>query len=115
MFRTGRFNSYFANLGVSRESYNRGHGLRNTQVFFFMRVSGKLVGYDATLQGGAFNHSSVYTIPANEVSRLVFTGSAGLTFSYGGFRVNLEQFLQSPEFHEGWWHKWMSLGITAAL
>ena len=85
------------------------------QFFFFIKSSGTLVGYDATLQGGLFNKTSVYTINGSYISRAVFEGSAGITLVYRGMRIDAEQFLLSPEFRNGWWHKWVHLGLTFAL
>jgi lipid A 3-O-deacylase len=113
--RAGRFNPYFVNLGVEKRSVNRKKGLMNTQVFVSLKSSFRLIGYDATLEGGMFNKTSPYTIASSEMSRILFKSSLGLAFCYGGFRINLEQYLQSPEFKNGWWHKWVSLGMTFAL
>jgi hypothetical protein len=38
-------------------------------------------------------------------------GSAGIVFSYGGIQIKGEQFLLSPEFENGWWHKWLSIQV----
>ncbi|MBL7110717.1 MAG: lipid A deacylase LpxR family protein [Bacteroidales bacterium] len=110
--RTGWFNSYFMNLFFSKRSLNRSRNARNIQFYFFADFTGKLIGYDATLQGGLFNRASPYTIPLNKLNRLMFTGSGGVVFSYGGIQIKGEQFLLSPEFDNGWWHKWLSIGFT---
>jgi hypothetical protein len=113
--RTGWMNSYFANLGVAKRTLLQEQDLRKFQCFFFVKMAGKLVGYDATLEGGLLNRSSVYTIPAGEISRVVFQGSGGISISSGGFRLDLEQFLLSPDFHNGWWHKWVHVSLTCCL
>jgi hypothetical protein len=108
--RAGLFNPYFTSLGFSKRSLNRSRGLHNAQIYFFLDSGGKLVGYDATLEGGLFNQESPYSILPDEISRVLLKGSAGLVFSWGGFQVKAEQFLQSPEFKNGLWHRWLSLG-----
>ena len=113
--RTGIMNPYFTNLGQSKKRINKENGLKNTQILFFVTSQGKFVGYDATLQGGFFNKTSVYNIPGSSISRFVYQGSAGITFVYGGFRFDIEQFLLSPEFKNGWWHKWVYMAFTIAL
>jgi lipid A 3-O-deacylase len=113
--RAGRFNPYFVNLGIQQARMNHQQKLTNFQVYFFADLSGKVVGYDATLQGGLLNHSSVYTLPGDEISRLVLDGCAGITMSMGGFRLDVGQYLLSPEFHGGLWHHWVHAGITVAL
>lgn len=113
--RTGWMNPYFANLGVAKRTLLQEQGLRKFQCLFFIKMAGKLVGYDATLEGGLLNRSSVYTIPAGEISRVVFQGSGGISISSGGFRLDVEQFLLSPDFHDGWWHKWVHVSFTCCL
>ena len=110
-FRAGLLNPYFSGLGFSRKPVNQRTGMRDLQCYFYAKTSGTLVGYDATLQGGVFNHESVYTIPADSISRVQFEGSAGFAFSYGGARLDVEQHVISPEFHGGWWHFWMGIGL----
>lgn len=110
--RAGWFNPFFANLGFDKKSNLVRQGLRRNQLYFFIKGSGKLVGYDATLQGGLFNSTSVYTLPASDISRLTFQSSAGVTASLGGFEFNLEQFLLSPEFSSGLWHKWVHISLA---
>ncbi len=114
-FRTGWLNPYFANLGVSRKKKLDDSGLRKMQFYFFVKGSGKLVGYDATLQGGLFNKKSSYTLPADQISRMVFQGSAGITLSCNGISLDLEQIMLSPEFQNGWWHKWVHVALTFSL
>jgi hypothetical protein len=114
-WRTGWFNPYFANLGISKKQTLIDAGMRRIQCYFFLKGSGKLVGYDATLQGGMINKTSSYTLPADEISRIVFRSSGGFAFSYNGIRIDLEQFILSPEFDNGLWHKWVHIGLTFSL
>lgn len=115
MLRTGILNPYFADLGFSKRLTNEEKGLRKVQFLFSLKSNVKFVGYDATLEGGVFNKTSPYTIGQNVISRFVYQGSACLTFSYGGFGIGVEQFILSPEFHNGWWHKWVHIGLTFCL
>ncbi len=114
-FRTGLMNPYFSTLGVAKKARYAELGLRRTQVFFSLRSSVRFVGYDATLQGGMFNHSSPYTIPSSQISRVMSETSGGISFVINGFRIDAEQYLLSPEFHGGKWHFWVHAGITFAL
>jgi len=111
-FRAGDMNPYFSNLGFSKRSVNHSRGFKNTQYYVFLKAAGTAVGYDATLQGGMFNHDNVYTISSDSLSRFKFSTSAGLAFSYGGARVDLEQHFISPEFTGGLWHMWIGLGLS---
>jgi hypothetical protein len=85
------------------------------QAFVFFTSLGKLVGYDATLEGGMFNKSSIYTLKSREVSLFTYQGTLGFTLSYAGIRLDVEQFLLSPEFHGCAWHKWVHIGVTFGM
>jgi lipid A 3-O-deacylase len=111
-FRAGAMQPYFKSLGFSKRSVNRRAGMRNTQYYLFLNATGTAVGYDATLQGGMFNHHSAYTIPADSISRFRFSGSAGVVVSYGGARLDVQQHIISPEFTGGLWHLWIGIGLT---
>ncbi len=114
-FRAGLVNPYFANLGISKRSTLTQRKLHLTQFLFYAKPTIRLVGYDATLQGGLFNQTSPITIPSGDIQRVVFEGSAGLTFTYCGIGISLEQFLLSPEFHNGWWHKWVHISFLFSM
>jgi hypothetical protein len=114
-FRTGRMNPYFDSYGFSGGKVNKAKGYSKFQAFFFITSLGKLVGYDATLEGGMFNKSSIYTLTSKEISLLTYQGTLGLTLAYAGLRLDVEQFLLSPEFHGGSWHKWVHIGVTIGM
>lgn len=113
--RAGWMNPYFANLGMAHLNSLKEFHLRKFQFCFFMGGSAKLIGYDATLQGGMFNRTSPYTLTADQISRVVFQGSAGLSLNYKGFKLDIEQYILSPEFAHGWWHKWVHIGLNFCL
>ena len=113
--RVGLLNPYFVNLGLSRPESNRQHKLRNSQFFFYVDLRGRLIAYDATLEGGIFNQTSIYTLSNKEISRGVFEGCAGITLIFGGFRFDFGQYLLSPEFHGSFWHHWVHTGLSFEL
>jgi len=114
-FRTGLMNPYFDSPGILSLGDRQKPGARKFQFVFFVKGSGKFAGYDATLEGGLINRSSVYTIPSIAVSRCVLQGSSGISLGYNGCRLDLEQFILSPEFHNGWWHKWVHIALVFGL
>ena len=114
-FRTGLLNPYFVNLGQGKVIVNKESGLHNTQLYFFVKSKGQLIGYDATLQGGLFNRASVYIVGNKAVNRIVLNSSAGLSFVWSGIKLDLEQFLLSPEMHHGHWHLWVHFGLSFCL
>lgn len=78
---------------------------------FFISAEGAAIAYDATLQGGMFNHSSPYTIPDADVKRLVMRGKAGFGFSFRRYYFGYTQYILSPEFKNQRWHKWGRLTL----
>lgn len=113
LLRTGKMNAYFQNLGVSSRE-NRRH-LQKFQFYGQGRVSGKLVGYNATLQGGLFNRHNPYTLAASQVARTVLQKSAGLVCSYGSVSFESSVVWISPEFDQARRHKWMHFDLRIAL
>jgi hypothetical protein len=114
-FRAGRMNPYFGSYCFSRNNLNKATGYSKFQAFIFVTSLGRLIGYDATLEGGMFNKSSIYTLNSKEISYLTYQGSLGLTLAYEGYRLDVEQFLLSPEFHGCAWHKWVHIGVTIGM
>jgi hypothetical protein len=114
-FRAGRMNRYFDSYGFSAINASKTKEYSKFQAYVFVTSLGKLVGYDATLEGGMFNKSSIYTLNRRSVSLFTYQGTFGVTLSYGGFRLDVEQFLLSPEFHGGSWHKWVHIGVTIGM
>ncbi len=74
---------------------------RMERLFVYAAPTVRFAGYDATLQGGLFNRSSPYTIPARDMRRLVYGERYGLV--YRGRRMSLEFFRarSSAEFAGG--------------
>lgn len=70
-----------------------------------------LVGYDATLQGGVFNHDNVFTLKSDEIQRIVPQAYLGLFAGYGSFQLNLTQHYLGREFKGGRHHFWGSIGL----
>jgi lipid A 3-O-deacylase len=69
----------------------------------------KLILYDATMQGGMFNHESPYTLDAGQVKRFVFTGTVLLGLGLGKYSLEAEQVYLGPEFDGGRHHYWFRI------
>jgi hypothetical protein len=114
VLRLGLFNPYFSTLtGVASRPQRA--GLRAFQLYAEGRVEARAVGYDATLQGGAFNRSSPYTLSANEIKRGVLTGSGAVVLAYQGFSVRTVAGWISPEFAGARRHAWGQLDVRVAF
>lgn len=87
--------------------------LRNKKFELYGNIRGEVdfIGYDATMQGGVFNKSSVYTIPAGEIERLVYLGGGGVTVRYKHLLLEYTRTWITPEFKGGKPHGWGSVGF----
>ncbi len=101
--RTGSFIPVYRGMPLSKNNKLR--------YWFFIKSNLKGVIYDATLQGGMFSNSP-YTIPGNQINRLVFTASAGLAFYYYSIGLELENFYQTPEFKGALDFKWGRINLV---
>jgi lipid A 3-O-deacylase len=113
LLRSGKMNGYFQNLGLSSR-----HNRRHLQLFQFYaqgRLSGRLVGYDATFQGGVLNRHSPYTLQADKLARAVRQAMAGLVGTYKGVSFESSVVWISPEFKQARPHKWMHFEVKFAL
>lgn len=88
----GYFRSPFASLKI------RGSKL---QLYAYDHPELNVVGYDATLQGGLFNRSSVYTIATGDVNRVVFRNNWGLVMRFGKLYLEYYQSFMTKEFRTG--------------
>lgn len=107
--RFGFFDSYFNNLGLSKEPSSR-----KFKIYFELLSNGKLVGYNATLQGGLFS-KDIYVIDANNLSRFVFDGTAAITMAYKTFSLRYSLTYLTREYHSGVDHGWGGIYIIKAF
>lgn len=110
MVRAGLLSSYFDNLGVSKRNPKR-----MFQCYAMAKGLGNFVAYNATMQGGVFNRTSVYTLGAGEIKRAVASGAAGLIVAYRNVSVEYTKFFITPEFKGGLSHGWGHCNITIAF
>ncbi len=74
-----------------------------------------VIGYDATLEGGMFDHSSSYTIPASGITRTVLANRAGCVVSYGSVIVEFFEYNSTRQFSTGPMNKWGGLQLAVTL
>jgi hypothetical protein len=109
LLRTGKMNGYFQNLGIASRP-NR-QNLQRFQFYAQGRLTGQLVGYNATLQGGLLNKHNAYTLDASQISRTVLQRSAGLVCAYQGISFESSVVWISREFDHARRHKWMHFDL----
>ncbi len=84
----------------------------NWQYGFTGGLELRMVGYDATLQGGLFNKNNIYALKPGEIERLVAAMHIGLFAGYKKLGLSISQFYLSPEFKTGKQHFWGRVGLN---
>lgn len=92
--------------GSKRSIENPEKASRKLKLQGYFQGEGRVIGYDATLQGGMFNHDNIYTLETNQVEHLVLKAEAGVEIRYLQYGLELGQTLLSPEYAGGKIHKW---------
>ena len=105
--RAGWLNPYFSSLGLTGQSSWQLYGQAN--------LEGRLIGYDATLQGGLFTSNDPYTLAAGAIRRTVLRSSGGLVLAHEKLSFEATVTWTSPEFVGGRTHRWGLLGVTVAF
>lgn len=88
---------------------------KNFQIYLYAEPQLNLIVFDATLQGGVFNHHSPYTLSRDEISRLVFQQNAGLVVKIKSFTLEYSQTVITREFKTGSPHSWGSVHVAFAF
>jgi lipid A 3-O-deacylase len=79
--------------------------------YLYGRAEDRLVGYDATLQGGLFNHGSPYVLTSAQVRRNVMRADIGAVLDRGRWAVTFSRTYLSREFTGGLSHQWVELSL----
>ena len=116
--RSGWMQSYFKNLGMSLSYKNQndsGEKTNKFQCYIFGKAELKTVAYNATLQGGMFNKNSIYTLPSQDIKRVVGIGYIGVVLAYKRVSLEYTNAYISPEFDGGLPHGWGHCCITVCF
>jgi lipid A 3-O-deacylase len=105
-FRLGVMQPYFENSGLTR---NRKAG--KLQCYIYAKEITRGVAYNATLQGGVFNKSSLYTIPEKDINRLTASAYIGIRIFYKTVGLEYEEAYVTREFKKGLYHGWGHCGV----
>ncbi|MEP6675139.1 MAG: lipid A deacylase LpxR family protein [Ferruginibacter sp.] len=99
-FMAGKFNDPYETMGKTRSSRKK------IRYYLYGQLQPAVTLYDATLQGGLFNRSSPYTIPASDVNRLTLQGDYGIVVSFRKIFLEYTQSILTREFETGHYHRW---------
>ena len=85
---------------------------KRLRIYVYEHPEAGLIVYDATLQGGMFNHSSPYIIDAKNINNGVLINRCGFVFSYKGIYLEYFKTFQTREFQTGKPHAWGGVQIA---
>ncbi len=111
--RYGKFVPFY----IGKQDYTKAwrHHKQAFKASLHANIQTQWIGFDAGLQGGLFNRTSEYSLPASAISRFVVCGQLGFRLSYGPWELSVTQFWKSKEFTEGKDHKYIQLRIGMGL
>jgi lipid A 3-O-deacylase len=106
----GRLNSSTTSIFSDEKSSSR-----KMKFHLYLQPVVNIVGYDATLQGGIFNHMSPYTISSSDISRITFEGNYGGVLSFGAIYLEYFKTVITKEFETGSYHRWGGVRVGVKL
>jgi len=104
--RLGDVHKYFNHLNFYSQN--------NVEAFFYSSIKGKVVGYNATIQGGLFTDTALNLSHPN-INHFLYEVDAGINFSYRSMKINLGAKYMSPELKTGGSHRWGYVSFMFAL
>ncbi len=90
-------------------------GKNNFRIYAYQHSEVAVIAYDATLQGGMFNHTSPYTIFAKDVKRVTYRNRLGIVGTYKRITMEYFQSFITREFETGKPHAWGGIQFACAI
>jgi len=100
--RLGLFNNYFKGIGIGSN--------KKLQLYVFGSVKYKYILYNALLEGGLFENGT----PNNLITtnRLLTNISSGITLAYNSIKLEVTQYMLTPQFVGALKHHWGSARVV---
>ena len=96
-------------MNVFADSFSPKKNDSRIKTWMELSYESKFVAYNALLQGGMNNSSSVNTFNNDEVERLIHKFGLSYYFQYSSHRLEININKISPEFNKGLWHGWVGI------
>lgn len=104
-----------ATVGIINQPFTTEKNKNKFQLYLYTQPLLNVIGYDATLQGGLFNRTSIYTIKSSEVERFTVQNNYGIVLQYRWLFLEYSRTLLTREFSTGSSHKWGGIRIGFKL
>jgi len=109
--RIGRINPYFQNLGIAAPNTPEAQNTHKFQCYFSAKAEVEGIAYDATLQGGILNRTSIHSLYNSQINRLRIRTHTGIFFAFRRMQWNYTHVWQSQTFSIGKWHHWGNISL----
>ena len=113
--RYGNFLPFYEDIAIYNRKKHQASFNKKLRFSIVGDIETQLIGYDATLQGGVTNRTSIYVIGSGNMSRFVILGYGGFEASYGRVELLFLQHWKSKEFKTGKDHKYVSIRLNIAF
>lgn len=88
---------------------------KKIEYYLYGQARGHIIGYDASLQGGLFNHHSPYAISAGHIERATFQVDYGIVVNFRKLYLSYSQSFLTKEFSTCKNHRWGGISIGFSL
>jgi len=100
-----------ATLGIINAPFSAIKNENKFQLYLYSQPILKIIGYDATLQGGLFNGKSPYTISSEKVERFTAQNNYGIILQTRSLFFEYSRTMITREFESGSSAKWGGIKI----
>jgi lipid A 3-O-deacylase len=108
-FMAGNYNDPYQPAVPSKQ------GRKKIAYYLYGQVLAGFTGYEASLEGGLFNHKSSYTISSENMTRVTLQGDYGVVISFRKIYLAYCQSVLTKEFRTGHMHRWGGFRIGVGL
>lgn len=108
---------FLAQFGYSEPRFGYSQKVKRMkwQAYIYAQAEGKVIAYDATLQGGLINKNNIYTLNSSQLNHFIGNADIGLHFDYKGIGFEVAQHFLTAEFKQGLSQRWGQFSLLFPL
>ena len=104
-----------ASIGILNAPFSSVKNKNKFQLYVYSQPIITAIGYDATLQGGLLNRNSPYTIPSDDIERIILQNNIGIVLQFDRFYFEYAQSFLTREISTANSHDWDGIRIGHQL
>lgn len=106
---------FTATFGIINSPFTSVNNKKKFQLYLYTQPLVNVIGYDATLQGGLFNHKSLYTINDSDIERVTLQNNFGIVLQYRWLYLEYSRTILTREISDNYAFKWGGIHIGFKL